>query len=199
MDAEFMLQPQACMWCFVLFLCVPEPQIYHKKQKPAWLDSFLRTDFLGACLIHEGRKSELNVYCINCDAGMCESCHVHKDVVLLADMQKHIDCSQIQPYRCNGKKVLAVNPLPHSGRELNSGEMCKVCHRIIFKPSIYTYCSISCKVAAVSTNLTSSDPPYLAPKKPKKKPPPKPSVNKTQSPPKRVNKRKGVPSRAPFF
>lgn len=128
-----------------------------------------------------------------------------------------------QPYRCNGKKVLAVNPLPHSGRELNSGEMCKVCHRIIFKPSIYTYCSISCKViivlnnifikfgicalfshqysqvAAVSTNLTSSDPPYLAPKKPKKKPPPKPSVNKTQSPPKRVNKRKGVPSRAPFF
>lgn len=193
----------------------PEPQIYHKKQKPAWLDSFLRTDFLGACLIHEGRKSELNVYCINCDSGMCESCvsadahsnhkklqiykHVHKDVVLLADMQKHIDCSQIQPYRCNGKKVLAVNPLPHSGRELNSGEMCKVCHRIIFKPSIYTYCSISCKVAAVSTNLTSSDPPYLAPKKPKKKPPPKPSVNKTQSPPKRVNKRKGVPSRAPFF
>lgn len=93
-------------------LLQPEPQIYHKKQKPAWLDSFLRTDFLGACLIHEGRKSELNVYCINCDAGMCESCvsadahsnhkklqiykHVHKDVVLLADMQKHIDCSQIQ-------------------------------------------------------------------------------------------------------
>ncbi|RVW65218.1 hypothetical protein CK203_035773 [Vitis vinifera] len=37
------------------------------------------------------------------------------------------------------------------------------------------------------------------PKKAKKEAPPKPSVNKTQSPPKRVNKRKGVPSRAPFF
>lgn len=102
-----------CVWLIDSDKLLQSPShIYYKKQKPAWLDLFLRTDFLGACAIHEGRKSELNVYCITCNAGMCEYCvsadahsdhkklqiykHVHKDVVLLPDMQKHIDCSQIQ-------------------------------------------------------------------------------------------------------
>ncbi|KAK6931877.1 PLATZ transcription factor [Dillenia turbinata] len=161
---------------------------------PNWVFSFLEKTFFGTCLVHEARKNELNNYCIDCDSLACEFClssnahchhktlqiyrHIHKDVVTLSEIQKYIDSSKIQPYICNGQKVLALNPLPHkNGKQQRTNELCKICQRYIAKPNLYDYCSIACKVSsdlntlqlvapiviaiAVSQKTSSSDPPFL--------------------------------------
>ncbi|BBG99705.1 PLATZ transcription factor family protein, partial [Prunus dulcis] len=109
-------------------------------QKPEWLESFLGKTFFDDCLAHPIRKNELNKYCINCNKSACQYCmasgahrlhrilkiyrHVYRDVVSLAAMEKYIDCSQIQPYRCNKRLVISLSPLPHSGPISNIGAAC---------------------------------------------------------------------------
>ncbi|OIW02647.1 hypothetical protein TanjilG_29423 [Lupinus angustifolius] len=83
-----------------------------KAQEKRWLDVFLGETFFGSCATHPFRRNELNKYCINCDVSACEYCissgshrhhnilkvyrHIHKVVVSLRAMEKHIDCSEIQ-------------------------------------------------------------------------------------------------------
>ncbi|ESW13927.1 hypothetical protein PHAVU_008G238300 [Phaseolus vulgaris] len=183
--------------------------------KPRWLESFLRKTFFGNCTTHPFRRNELNKYCINCNLSVCQYCvasgphrhhkilkiyrHVYKDVVSLATMEKYIDSSQIQPYKCNKRLVISLNPLPHSGSTANNEASCNTCKRKLTEPDLFRYCSISCKVRAVLSNPDESSPPFISIQTPRL-PPSQEKPEETfepQNPQKR--RRKGIPHRAPFF
>ncbi|XP_024973566.1 uncharacterized protein LOC112512017 isoform X1 [Cynara cardunculus var. scolymus] len=71
----------------------------------------------------------------------------HMNVVPLNIINEHLDCSGIQPYRCNERFVLALHPLPHCGtgryKQYNS---CRFCSRKLRHPNEYQFCSIACKI-----------------------------------------------------
>ncbi|XP_057432114.1 protein RGF1 INDUCIBLE TRANSCRIPTION FACTOR 1-like [Lotus japonicus] len=120
--------------------------------------------------------------------------HSYKDVVSLDSIEKYIDCSQIQPYKCNSHMIISLKPLPHFGSAKKSEETCRTCNRKLMEPDLYRYCSISCKVEAVSRKPNDSNPPFIFTQ----------SLNQgkyvgTVKPPTQRNKRKGTPCRAPLF
>ncbi|KAF3444261.1 hypothetical protein FNV43_RR13951 [Rhamnella rubrinervis] len=82
--------------------------------------------------------------------------HVYKDVVSLSAMDNYFDCSQIQPYKCNKRMVIALNPLPHSGQTSNVGGSCEVCKRRLTEPDLYHYCSITCKFVKTASQSAAS-------------------------------------------
>ncbi|XP_061347846.1 protein RGF1 INDUCIBLE TRANSCRIPTION FACTOR 1-like [Gastrolobium bilobum] len=146
--------------------------------KPRWLEDFLENTFFDSCTAHPCRRNELNKYCINCNMSLCQYCvssgphrhhkilkiyrHVYKDVVSLAAMEKYVDCSQIQPYKCNKRLVISLNPLPHCGSALNNEATCNICSRKLTEPDLYRYCSISCKVKAFLRKPDDSVPPFIS-------------------------------------
>ncbi|KAK7385667.1 hypothetical protein VNO78_31444 [Psophocarpus tetragonolobus] len=184
-----------------------------KIQKPRWLEAFLRKTFFASCTTHPLRRNELNKYCINCNMSACQYCvslgphrhhkilkiyrHVYKDVVSLATMEKYIDISQIQPYKCNKRLVVSLNPLPHSGSTTNNEATCNTCSRKLTEPDLYRYCSISCKVKAVLSKLDDSDPPFISSQTPPLSQGKQEETSESEKFQKR--KRKGIPHRAPFF
>ncbi|CAJ1970875.1 unnamed protein product [Sphenostylis stenocarpa] len=192
-----------------------EQEAERKVQKPRWLEGFLRKTFFDSCTIHPFRRNELNKYCINCNLSVCQYCvasgphrhhkilkiyrHVYKDVVSLTTMEKYIDSSQIQPYKCNKRLVISLNPLPHSGSTANNEASCNTCSRKLSEPDLYRYCSISCKVSAALSNPDDSAPPFISIQTPRLPPPQEKQgeISGPQKPQKR--KRKGIPHRAPFF
>ncbi|XP_028768739.1 uncharacterized protein LOC114740703 isoform X2 [Neltuma alba] len=155
-------------------------------------------------------KNELNKYCMTCNKSACQYCvsfgihrchkmlsiykHVYKYVVAMAAVEKHIDCSQIQTYKCNKRLVIALNPLPHGGLATDTGLLCEICGRRVTHPHLYRYCSISCKVQAVLRKPNESLPPFITIQRPSKG-----KKEKASEPQKPINKRKGTPRRAPFF
>ncbi|XP_049383218.1 protein RGF1 INDUCIBLE TRANSCRIPTION FACTOR 1-like [Solanum stenotomum] len=157
---------------------------------PAWLGPLLKKTFFGTCSVHgELQKSELNKYCITCDSDLCRHCistnkhnnhdqlkiyrHVYKDVVPLQQMEKYINCKLIQPYKCNKKWVIALNPLPHcgSGSLIAGDPTCLTCKRRLHDPEQFQFCSIACQVEAKWGKIAEM---------------------------KRKRKRKGIPHRAPL-
>ncbi|XP_022760153.1 uncharacterized protein LOC111306605 [Durio zibethinus] len=188
-----------------------EQVIQNKNQKPEWLEAFLQRTYFGSCSLHPIRRNEKNRYCINCDSSACQYCmtstthrhhkilkiyrHVYKDVVSLGAMEKYIDCAEIQPYKCNKRLVIALNPLPHGGPTLNAETSCEICKRRLAEPDLYRYCSISCKVIAFERKSSDLAPPFLSIQ----------SLNKAEKRKKPLkieqpqHKRKGKPQRAPFF
>ncbi|GAV60458.1 PLATZ domain-containing protein [Cephalotus follicularis] len=157
----------------------------------------------------------MNRYCIDCDFSACQYCclssasgshrhhkilkiyrHVYTDVVSLGTMEKYIDCSQIQPYKCNKRLVVALTPLPHCGPTLNNEMSCEICKRRLAEPDQYNYCSISCKVTAFERKSSESDPPFLSNDHSS---PIKEQRKKSTQPDKPKHKRKGYPRRAPLF
>ncbi|KAL9226773.1 hypothetical protein vseg_002544 [Gypsophila vaccaria] len=150
-----------------------------KKLEPEWLESFFNRTFFTPCSEHPIRRNELNKYCIDCDAPLCQYClsftshedhrllkiyrHVYKDVVPLDEIEQHVNCAQIQPYRCNKQLVIALTPLPHSGSKTGDAEeTCLICKRKLIEYDIYSYCSIACKVEAFARKDDDDSPPFLA-------------------------------------
>ncbi|XP_019193146.1 PREDICTED: uncharacterized protein LOC109187415 [Ipomoea nil] len=110
---------------------------------PKWVELFLQRTFFSSCLVHEEvQKNEMNWYCITCDVAACRHClssddsheshtllkiyrHVYRDVVTLAEMGVHIDCSNIQ---------------------VDEGGACDLCRRRLNDPRLYRFCCLACKV-----------------------------------------------------
>ncbi|RYQ99549.1 hypothetical protein HN51_050208 [Arachis hypogaea] len=195
---------------------VAQPEI----QKPRWLDAFLRNKFFEQCKDHPQRKNELNKYCIDCDQAVCQYCislghqdhitlkvyrHVYKDVVSIGTMDKYIDCSEIQRYKSNKRLVISLNPLPHSGSTSNNEASCNTCTRKLNEPNLYRYCSISCKVKAISPEPNDLVPAVIpdqnqnAPQEGMDIPTQERPEANAEFPRPRKRRRKGTPHRAPFF
>ncbi|KAL4586452.1 hypothetical protein LXL04_011088 [Taraxacum kok-saghyz] len=132
-----------------------------------WIVNLLESKFFGACIDHRNmRKNEKNVFCIDCNLCFCRHCvtachhrhrrlqicrYVYHDVVRLQDIQKHLDCSNIQTYKINGEKAVHLNPRPQQHKASKSkiyGSYCEACTRHI-QDLPNRFCSIACKVSVV--------------------------------------------------
>ncbi|KAK7399812.1 hypothetical protein VNO78_11004 [Psophocarpus tetragonolobus] len=126
--------------------------------KPAWLESLMAETFFGACGVHQNqKKNEKNVFCLHCFLSICPHClpshrshpllqvrrYVYHDVVRLGDLEKLVDCSNIQAYTINGAKVIFLNQRPQSRSCKGTANACCTCDRILQEP--FHFCSLSCK------------------------------------------------------
>ncbi|XP_020255245.1 uncharacterized protein LOC109832228 isoform X2 [Asparagus officinalis] len=218
-----------------------------KRVEPQWLDLLLKKKFFGNCNKHrDSRKSEINIYCTECDVRMCSHCitedashrchrllqirrYVYSDVVKIDEMQKHIDCSKIQPYSLNQAKVIFLNPKSKKSKPSkppHGTTPCNHCRRSISAPN--RYCSIACKVSYEPVDipmLKNKSGPLILPSTPDledispqvvelpssslswSSSQPSDSaeenhdrpINQEATPKLRVRMRKGIPRRAPFF
>ncbi|KAL6497386.1 hypothetical protein OROGR_029315 [Orobanche gracilis] len=180
-------------------------KIIQSRSFPIWVDSFLEKIFFEKCPSHDSQKNELNRYCINCDASICRYCiaygghrnhrvltiyrHVYQNVVPLSEMEMHINCDRIQPYKCNKKWVVSLNPLPHngSGSLIEGDGACNICKRKLTDPDRFRFCSITCKLHA----FTGTSIPQL--------PDQDFRILQPENLSKRMRSRKRVPHRAPSF
>ncbi|KAF3432083.1 hypothetical protein FNV43_RR26822 [Rhamnella rubrinervis] len=146
-------------------------KLYNKKNNTDWLSTLLRSEFFGSCFHHQdSRKNEKNLFCIDCNVGLCRHCmtshclhrrlqickYVYHDVVRLQEMQKHLDCSKIQTYKINGEKAVHLNPRPQSkdskpSTKSKCAASCEACGRYI-QDLPNRFCSIACKVSLVPMN-----------------------------------------------
>lgn len=211
------------------------------KKKTNWLSSLLKSEFFGSCSDHQDlRKSEKNVFCIDCSLESCRHCKVHsqhrslqickyvyQDVVRLQEIQKHLDCSRIQTYKINGEKAVHLNPRPQAkdakpSTKSKTGASCEACGRYLQDPP-NRFCSIACKVSAVAVkpkdqrdkielplqfaglswkdnqnSETSSDEKQSSLSSTDVSEETKTWVSTSLKPRKQLNKRKGIPHRAPL-
>ncbi|KAJ0987582.1 hypothetical protein J5N97_005938 [Dioscorea zingiberensis] len=138
-----------------------------ERKSSRWLGSLLRKKFFEICDEHRDlRKSETNVYCIDCDQSLCSHCvaapppdnhrthkmiqirrYVYQDVVQVNDLHKLVDCSKVQTYTSNGAKVVLLNPRKQSkpSKLPAAAASCDMCGRVISNP--FQYCSLACKVS----------------------------------------------------
>ncbi|XP_022755229.1 uncharacterized protein LOC111303319 isoform X2 [Durio zibethinus] len=128
-------------------------------QKPAWLEALYSQKFFVGCSYHEtAKKNEKNVYCLDCCISICPHCipshrfhrllqvrrYVYHDVVRLEDLQKLIDCSNVQAYTINSAKVVFIKKRPQNRQFKGAGNYCSSCDRSLQEPFIH--CSLGCKV-----------------------------------------------------
>ncbi|KAK1419876.1 hypothetical protein QVD17_29295 [Tagetes erecta] len=124
---------------------------------------------------------------------MSTSRYVYKDVIKRPDFQKHFDCSGIQGYVTNKNKVLFLkrrrdNQQVKEQQQNTKDHRCNVCNHALIDAS---YCSIQCKVSAITNKNTEGHTVddnvlHIVTKEPTLTP----SKNK---------RRKGLPYRAPLF
>ncbi|XP_020265655.1 uncharacterized protein LOC109841178 isoform X1 [Asparagus officinalis] len=128
-------------------------------RKPAWLEALDTQKFFIACSFHENlKKNEKNICCLDCCISICPHCvpthryhrlvqvrrYVYHDVVRLEDLEKLIDCSNVQSYTINSSKVVFLKKRPQSRQFKGSGNICTSCERSLQEP--YVHCSLGCKV-----------------------------------------------------
>ncbi|KAF5469658.1 hypothetical protein F2P56_013713, partial [Juglans regia] len=127
--------------------------------KPAWLEALYTQKFFVGCSYHEtAKKNEKNICCLDCCTSICPHClplhrfhrllqvrrYVYHDVVRLEDLQKLIDCSNVQAYTINSAKVVFIKKRPQNRQFKGSGNYCTSCDRSLQEPFIH--CSLGCKV-----------------------------------------------------
>ncbi|CAN6459366.1 unnamed protein product [Victoria cruziana] len=128
-------------------------------QKPAWLEALNTQKFFVSCSAHESaKKNEKNICCLDCCSSICPHClpahrphrlvqvrrYVYHDVVRLEDLEKLIDCSNVQAYTINSAKVVFIKKRPQNRQFKGSGNVCTTCDRSLQEP--YIHCSLGCKV-----------------------------------------------------
>ncbi|XVF47982.1 hypothetical protein PTKIN_Ptkin03bG0153800 [Pterospermum kingtungense] len=128
-------------------------------QKPAWLEGLYSKKFFVGCSYHEtAKKNEKNVYCLDCCISICPHCipshrfhrllqvrrYVYHDVLRLEDLQKLIDCSNVQAYTINSAKVVFIKKRPQNRQFKGAANYCTSCDRSLQDPFIH--CSLGCKV-----------------------------------------------------
>ncbi|CAI0542621.1 unnamed protein product [Linum tenue] len=128
-------------------------------QKPAWLESLYNEKFFAPCPYHESaKKNEKNVCCLDCCTSICPHCvpahrahrllqirrYVYHEVVRLEDLERLMDCSNVQAYTINSAKVVFIKKRPQNRQFKGSGNYCTSCDRSLQEPFIH--CSLSCKV-----------------------------------------------------
>ncbi|CAG7860611.1 unnamed protein product, partial [Brassica rapa] len=131
-------------------------------QKPAWLDALYAEKFFVGCPYHEtAKKNEKNVCCLDCCISLCPHCvpshryhrllqvrrYVYHEVIRLEDLQKLIDCSNVQAYTINSAKVVFIKKRPQNRQFKGAGNYCTSCDRSLQEPFIH--CSLGCKVEFV--------------------------------------------------
>ncbi|CAN6970673.1 hypothetical protein IGI04_033811 [Brassica rapa subsp. trilocularis] len=130
--------------------------------KPAWLDALYAEKFFVGCPYHEtAKKNEKNVCCLDCCISLCPHCvpshryhrllqvrrYVYHEVIRLEDLQKLIDCSNVQAYTINSAKVVFIKKRPQNRQFKGAGNYCTSCDRSLQEPFIH--CSLGCKVEFV--------------------------------------------------
>ncbi|XP_010244870.1 PREDICTED: uncharacterized protein LOC104588578 [Nelumbo nucifera] len=128
-------------------------------QKPAWLEALYTQKFFVGCSTHDtAKKNEKNILCLDCCTSICPHClpshryhrlvqvrrYVYHDVVRLEDLEKLIDCSNVQAYTINSAKVIFIKKRPQNRQFKGSGNYCTSCDRSLQEP--YIHCSLGCKV-----------------------------------------------------
>ncbi|KAI3443928.1 hypothetical protein Pfo_000593 [Paulownia fortunei] len=121
---------------------------YGVHQKPAWLEALYVQKFFGPCSNHDSaKKNEKNICCLDCCISICPHCirrYVYHEVVRLEDLQKLMDCSNIQAYTINAAKVVFIKKRPQNRQFKESVNCCTSCDRNLQEPFIH--CSLGCKV-----------------------------------------------------
>ncbi|XP_065049811.1 protein RGF1 INDUCIBLE TRANSCRIPTION FACTOR 1-like [Musa acuminata AAA Group] len=143
--------------------------------KPAWLQALDSEKFFVPCSHHEhAKKNEKNICCLDCCTSICPHCvsshrfhrlvqvrrYVYHDVVRLEDLEKLIDCSNVQSYTINSSKVVFLKKRPQNRQFKGSGNVCTSCDRCLQEP--YIHCSLGCKVEYVLRQKKDLSP-YLRP------------------------------------
>ncbi|KAB5551864.1 hypothetical protein DKX38_009175 [Salix brachista] len=128
-------------------------------RKPAWLEALYTQKFFAGCSYHEtAKKNEKNVCCLDCCISICPHCipshrfhsllqvrrYVYHDVVRLEDLEKLIDCSNVQAYTINSAKVVFIKKRPQNRQFKGAGNYCTSCDRSLQEP--FLHCSLGCKV-----------------------------------------------------
>ncbi|AES91688.1 PLATZ transcription factor family protein [Medicago truncatula] len=128
-------------------------------QKPSWLEALYTEKFFAGCSYHENaKKNEKNVCCLDCCTSICPHCfpshryhrllqvrrYVYHDVLRLEELEKLIDCTNVQAYTINSAKVVFIKKRPQNRQFKGSGNYCTSCDRILQEPFIH--CSLGCKV-----------------------------------------------------
>ncbi|KAL5987072.1 hypothetical protein ACLOJK_041068 [Asimina triloba] len=95
----------------------------------SWLLSLLSQKFFIPCFLHESsRKSEKNIFCLDCRTTICPHClpphhshrllqvrrYVYQDVIRLVDIEGLFDCGFVQSYTTNSAKVIFLNQRPQT-------------------------------------------------------------------------------------
>ncbi|KAL6586224.1 hypothetical protein OROMI_002868 [Orobanche minor] len=129
------------------------------QKKPAWLEALYVQKFFAHCSVHDmAKKNEKNVCCLDCYRSICPHCvlshgshrllqirrYVYHEVVRLEDLEKLMDCSNIQAYTINAAKVVFIKKRPQNKQFKGSGNYCTSCDRSLQEPFIH--CSLGCKV-----------------------------------------------------
>ncbi|CAA0819948.1 PLATZ transcription factor family protein [Striga hermonthica] len=130
--------------------------------KPEWLEALYVQRFFAPCSIHDtAKKNEKNICCLDCCTSICPHCvlshrshrllqirrYVYHEVVRLEDLEKLMDCSNIQAYTINAAKVVFIKKRPQNRQFKGSGNYCTSCDRSLQDPFIH--CSLACKVEFV--------------------------------------------------
>ncbi|KNA08038.1 hypothetical protein SOVF_166300 [Spinacia oleracea] len=133
--------------------------------KPAWLEALYSETFFVNCPVHEtAKKNEKNVLCLDCCTSLCPHCltthrlhrliqirrYVYHDVIRMEDLEKVIDCSNVQAYTINSAKVIFIKKRPQNRQFKGAGNYCTSCDRSLQEP--YIHCSLGCKVDFVLTH-----------------------------------------------